>query len=226
MDEYSDSIEQRLTGRHKKCVIFCQDMTGKVILNLGCYNGWFEKAALQLGCKSIIGSDINEGFLKISKKHVPQALFIKTSLFGLPFADNFFDLVTLFDVLEHVPGGSETRVFGEIRRVLRKNGNLVISTPQANFLSNFFDPVWYLGHRHYKVKKLCRLLEKEKFEVKNIEQKGRFAELCGLLFLYIFKWLFRRESCFKAWFDKKRDKEYLLSKPGFMTLFLSAGVNK
>ena len=34
MKQYTDSIENRLTGRYKKCMEFCGDLRGKRILNI------------------------------------------------------------------------------------------------------------------------------------------------------------------------------------------------
>jgi len=49
MRKYTDSIDERLTGRHKKCMEFCGGLRDKRILNIGCYNGWFEKFAVEKG---------------------------------------------------------------------------------------------------------------------------------------------------------------------------------
>jgi len=59
MKKYSDDIEARLTGRHKKCIEICGEVDSRTILNVGCYNGWFERAVLEKGCKEVIGVDIN-----------------------------------------------------------------------------------------------------------------------------------------------------------------------
>jgi hypothetical protein len=44
----------------------------------------------------------------------------------------------------------------------------------------------------------------------------------GVILLYVFKWVFRREMPYKSWFDTKREQEYLGNKPGFATLFVKA----
>src|SRR5690606_16552983 len=46
---------------------------------------------------------------------------------SLPFEKNEFDCVILGEVIEHVP--NTDFVLQEIRRVLKKNGTLLISTP-------------------------------------------------------------------------------------------------
>ena len=82
---------------------------------------------------------------------------------GLPFKDDFFDLVICSEVLEHIP--EDERAASEIIRVLKAGHNLVVSVPR--FLPERI--CWALsseyhnsnnGHiRIYRRKKLIRLLE-------------------------------------------------------------------
>lgn len=222
MKKYSDDIEARLTGRHKKCIEICGEVDSRRILNIGCYNGWFERAVLEKGCKEVIGVDINEKFLGLYRKTVSKARFLKASVFSIPFPDNYFDIVTMFDVLEHTPQNREKEALVEIRRVLKNDGKLIISTPKANLLSNLFDPAWYFGHRHYSPSYIASLLIDSGLNVERVESAGGFYELFSMILLYFFKWSLRREIPFKNWSDKKRDEEYLERNNGFVTLFVKA----
>lgn len=221
MPAYSDDIESRLTARAKKAVKFCGNFKDKEILNIGCYDGWFEQLAIVRGCKQVIGIDVNKKFVSLAKKNVPQAKFLKASVFKLPFAEKQFDVVTMFDVIEHFPRETEAKALKAIKRVLKKRGSFFLSTPQSFWLANLFDPAWYFGHRHYSQEKIKNLLEKEGFGVEEMEARGGFYELLAMILLYLFKWLFRREIPFKTWFEKKREEEYLKRK-GFVTLFVKA----
>ena len=224
MKEYTDSIDARLTGRHKKCVKFCGDLKDKKILNIGCYNGWFEKLAIENDCAEIIGADKNENNLlnakfQVRKKNVK---FLKVSALGLAqFEANYFDLITMFDVLEHLPRNTEERCLSRVRRVLKKNGDLIISTPNESFCSKILDPAWYFGHSHYSKENIGGILSKAGFKVEKIDYGGGSYELFSMILLYIFKWIFRREIPFKSWFEKKRGKEYFNNR-AFVTLFIKA----
>jgi len=222
MKRYSDSIEARFTARHQKSIDLCGDVGGKKILNIGCYNGWFEQAMIKKGAREVVGIDTNKKFIKIAQNNVPEAEFLKISTLSLNFPKNQFDLVTIFDVIEHLPKNTEVQCFQKIHKVLKPKGRVIISTPNNHLLARILDPAWYLGHRHYSDQQLTNLLKKEDFLVIKTEQKGGFYEITSMLLLYFFKWVLRLEIPFKDWFEKKREEEYLGKRKGCVTLFISA----
>ena len=222
--KYSNDINIRFTGRHKKCISICDkfEIAGKKVLDIGGFNGWFEKYIIERNSSEVIGIDINENLLEQAKKYAEKAKFVKASALDLPFLDEYFDLVVMFDVIEHLPKNSEVLALTEARRVLKKNGTLILSTPNKQFLSNLLDPAWILlGHRHYSVHKITSLLQKAGFSILSIDCKGGLIESISMILLYVFK-TFGYEIPFKKWFDKLRDKEYLENNRGFVTLFVVA----
>jgi SAM-dependent methyltransferase len=222
MTAFSSSIKERFTARHKYSLTFCGDLNGKNILDIGSSFGWFEKYALKLKCKSIIGIEPEKSLFFEAQKEVPQAIFKQGSALKIPAEDKSFDLTVMFDVIEHIPKGTEMIAFKEIKRVLKPRGKLVLSTPLNFWLSNLMDPAWYFGHRHYKETELIKMLMKNGFKIESIEKRGRIYELISAILMYIFKWIFRREVPFKKWLEKKRDMEYLTKKQGFETLYIKA----
>lgn len=74
---------------------------------------------------------------------------------ALPYADDRFDLVTAFDVIEHVE--NDGRVFCELTRVLKPDGYLIFSVPLYPAYWTTFDD--YVGHaRRYEPAALQALL--------------------------------------------------------------------
>jgi SAM-dependent methyltransferase len=74
---------------------------------------------------------------------------------ALPFPDESFDLVTAFDVIEHVE--DDGRVFAELTRVLERAGRLIFSVPLHPGHWTAFDD--YVGHaRRYEPATLQALL--------------------------------------------------------------------
>lgn len=222
MKEYSDNIQNRFTARHQRCISICGDVKRNKILNIGSYNGWFERQIDRRGAKEVIGIDIRQKFLELAKTNVPGVKFIKMSALELNFSDNSFDLVTMFDVLEHILPKKETEVFRMVYKILKPKGRMIISVPNSHFFSNMLDPVWYLGHRHYNLKKLTCILNKTGFSVEKSEYGGGIICIFSMIFLYFFKYFFKSEIPFKEYIDKLGRKEYQENKKGVMTLFVVA----
>jgi SAM-dependent methyltransferase len=60
--------------------------------------------------------------------------FICGNALNIPFKDSFFDLVVSFDVIEHIE--DDVKFMKEIIRVLKKDGKIVIGTPNRLRISN------------------------------------------------------------------------------------------
>ena len=222
MKKFNESIEQRLTARHKKCFQFCGNVEGKDILDIGSSFGWFEKMALQSRCLSVVGLEPRKEDFHLAQKEVPLARFEVGSALAIPFPDETFDMVVMFDVIEHIPKNTEPQAICEIKRVLRPDGRLILSTPFRYWLANLMDPAWYFGHRHYAADVLIQMMEKENLTVEKVEKRGRIFELISADLMYFFKWVFGSEIPFKDWFEKKRVSEYLTDDEGFETLYVRA----
>jgi len=201
---------------------FSSTVGERLTSDIGCSFGWFEKFAIDAGCKSIIGIEPEEKLFYEAQKEVPKAIFKRGSALKIPAKDNFFDMIVIFDVIEHIPKGTEMIALKEIKRVLKPGGELFLSTPLSFWLSNIMDPAWYFGHRHYKEKQLKKMLRKTGFKIEKIEKRGSFFEMISVVLLYIFKWIFKREVPFKKFLERKRNKEYFSKRNGFMTIFIQA----
>jgi SAM-dependent methyltransferase len=224
--KYSDDIKSRFTARHQKSINFIGDVKGFKILNIGSYNGWLERGLSEKGAFEASGIDIEDCYVLASKKNAPKARIEKMSVLDLMFKENYFDIVVFFDVIEHIPKGTEEKAISEIKKVLKKGGVLFLSTPNKNFFSCLLDPAWYFGHRHYKIGYLISLLKNHGFKVEKYEIKGGFAEQISMIMLYFFKYVFKRESFLKPVTDFFRNKEYLSKKTGFVTTFIKAKLYK
>lgn len=77
-------------------------------LDLGCGRGEMLREAEALGFSPCIGVD-----------PVPALKHLRARVTQLPFADASFDVVSLFDVIEHLPIGDEVLALREANRVAR-----------------------------------------------------------------------------------------------------------
>lgn len=79
----------------------------------------------------------------------------------LPFKDNSFDVITAFDLLEHV---DDTKALREFYRVIKPNGYLILTVPAFNFIwSNHDEAVHH--KRRYSKNELKSIIEFNKFGV-------------------------------------------------------------
>ena len=79
----------------------------------------------------------------ISNKHnLQNTNFIRGNICDCPFTDEKFDILFALDVLEHVP--DPLTALRECRRVLRKDGILIISVPLELRILQFIRRLWAL----------------------------------------------------------------------------------
>jgi SAM-dependent methyltransferase len=116
-----------------------------MMLDVGSGAGGFVAACLQLGYRAFgvepdrIGAGARLTSIQIAARRVSSNVFLCAVGEALPFSDHAFDLVTLNQVVEHVP--DQLAVLREACRVLRPGGALYVACP--NYL-RFYEP-------HYKV---------------------------------------------------------------------------
>lgn len=103
------------------------------LLDLGCGTGYSSQQLSRLGFE-ITGMDISPKFLGNASSKIDVHLhFAVGDALELPFADQSFDGVSSYCMMEHVI--DVAKAFGEIQRVLRPGGRLVIICP------NYWSPV-------------------------------------------------------------------------------------
>lgn len=101
------------------------------VLDVGCGTGTFEQIMLLYPNKSdinITGVDFSSKSIEVAKsKQIPKAVFLCGEAERLPFRDNSFDCCLLIEVVEHI--SDKESAIKELRRVLRTDGTLIITTP-------------------------------------------------------------------------------------------------
>jgi 2-polyprenyl-3-methyl-5-hydroxy-6-metoxy-1,4-benzoquinol methylase len=109
-----------------------RDVYGKKLLDIGCGYGYFLKLASAFGFETY-GIDISQHAIKQARKVVNAKFFCSDIQDILPFAANFFDIITMFDVIEHLE--KPYSALQQIHRVLKPRGIFIITTPNMNSLS-------------------------------------------------------------------------------------------
>jgi SAM-dependent methyltransferase len=176
-----------MVGRVKECASLVEP--GRRLLDIGCSSGWLAPTAESKGFQDYVGID-----RVIVGSHDARGItkFVEGSIFNLPFGDRSFDAASLFDVVEHLPKRTEEKALREIWRVLEPAGKLYFSTPHASPIHTPMDPVWCLGHRHYRRATIGRLLRLVGFTVDRMFVAGGTVECLDHIGLLLSKHLLHR----------------------------------
>lgn len=100
------------------------------LLDIGCNIGLFLKVAQQEGFE-VSGVEINKECADYGIKHFNLDIYTDY-IEDIAFSDEKFDVITLFDVLEHVP--DLHNFISEIARLLKDDGLLVLQSPNIDSL--------------------------------------------------------------------------------------------
>ena len=190
-----------------------------LVLDVGCWTG--QLIALLKRDYRMLGIDIVDGPLRIAKNLHPKAEFYKASVFKIPFPKAHFSAVIFNDVIEHLPPRSEKKALGEIRRVTRPGGKLLITTMFDHPLSKIMDPAWFLGHRHYSEEDLKKLINESGFRVLKIYKTGGFLRAFFHLLELFFKHFLSKKISPPKRIKRLIEKEYNSGK-GFYEIHILA----
>jgi SAM-dependent methyltransferase len=102
--------------------------SGRRVLDAGCGAG-YGAALLGQRAESACGIDFSHETLDWASREYAggKASFAQADCSSLPFRDASFDLITAFEVIEHLPDWKG--FLAEARRVLTDSGQLLVSTP-------------------------------------------------------------------------------------------------
>lgn len=177
------------------------------VLDMGCGRGYYTHSLTFFPfIRKIDAVDINGHYLKAAKEHCTDTriFFHQADIYSLPFPDNTFDCIIFSEVLEHIP--NEKKALGELRRVLKKNGTLLVTVPNQDF-PFLWDPlnwllmklfhthvdknIWWLAgiwadhDRLYSKNNLVRVLVRNGFAVREEPRPViRWSWPCSHFFLY------------------------------------------
>ena len=136
-DYYSKAVEEessllarldRFYGNKRICDVVISVRKGGRLLDVGCGTGIFLDMMRRQGEWEVFGVEINEEAAKYAREKLQLDVFAG-DLSEANFPTSYFDVVTLWHVLEHL---HEPRsVLREIYRILRDDGWLLLSLPNA-----------------------------------------------------------------------------------------------
>ncbi|HEX3251895.1 MAG TPA: class I SAM-dependent methyltransferase [Pyrinomonadaceae bacterium] len=139
----------------------CREVTDRRarILDVGCGTGANLLMLSKYGDAE--GVDVSEDALAFCRERGLDKVKLGAAE-QLPYDDATFDLVTAFDVVEHID--DDLAGLKEMRRVLRPGGRVLLFVPTFMFLWGLQDDVSH-HRRRYRLSELRRVLEQAGFEI-------------------------------------------------------------
>jgi SAM-dependent methyltransferase len=154
---FFDLLDRELAGRN--------DLE---ILEIGCGAGGMLGPLSRYG--KVTGIDVAHDYMRYCRQR-GYTRVVAGSGYELPFPDRSFDLVALFDVIEHIP--DDRRVLREAHRVLRPGGRVFVSVPAYQFLFSQNDRVAH-HLRRYTSRSLRAALEAAGLQIRKLSYFNTF----------------------------------------------------
>lgn len=149
-EEFSESQGERLSTRLARSVALAEIQPGMRVLDLGCGRGEILLHCARLGATAY-GVDYSAVAVSISSKVITGTpstpVIAQADAKHLPFPDQHFDRVLMFDVMEHLYPWEMKATTLEIKRVLRDDGTLVAHTAPNAWYDRFAYPLVRLFRR-------------------------------------------------------------------------------
>ena len=141
------------------------------MLDVGCATGLFLETAKRRGYE-VFGVEISEYAVRHMTESIGSQVFMG-ELKEARFSDGFFDIITMWDILEHLQ--DPVQVMREANRILRRDGIIVIETVNTSCLNAkllgarwpLYAPPYHIFY--FSVDTLSALLSKSGFHIFKVE---------------------------------------------------------
>lgn len=149
-------------GRRRLLKILLSKKEPEKILDIGCGTGETLSFLRKVFPEAeLYGIDLSPVAVKYAKSRGHQKIF-RASALKLPFKKNFFDTILILDVLEHIK--NHQKVIFEANRVLKNEGQIIITSPALSFIWSNHDK--RQGHqRRYTQKEIRELARNANLKV-------------------------------------------------------------
>lgn len=125
--------------------VLCQNTKNLRILNVGSGTGNISKSFAEYG--RVYSVDYSNEALRFSQINGQRDL-VRADAINIPFKNDYFDVVMLYDLLEHVD--DDILVLKETKRVLKEGGVAILTVPSYKFMWSRIDDVAWHKRRYLR----------------------------------------------------------------------------
>ncbi len=179
---YKEEIVGRIKSAHKILKKIKKIKPAGHLLDIGCGTGIFITEASRLGY-DVWGIEPSPAIknVALNQDHIINN-YLENVYKQIP--DDFYDIITMFDVLEHLPNPNLT--LDIIYNKLKTDGILIIATPNwSSWLAKITKEKWYAIQPHhlyyYSRKNLFSLLHQHQFKTVSCDSYKRYFSLSYII---------------------------------------------
>ena len=135
-EQYAEIYDINTFPKYLKAIDIIKESDYQYVLDVGCYTGGLTKKLAELGYKCV-GVDIHKGLMKDMNEKSggnPMYLYGRIEEIDKTFLVNEFDVIILFDVVEHM---LDLAPLYKVDKVLKKGGLVMINLPKTDI--NYVD---------------------------------------------------------------------------------------
>jgi len=146
-------------------------LQNKKVMELGCGIGGLLNFLKMKGGEKLLGIDSSEEQLSICRKFVTDKVILASAEEFLESNKQKFDLIILYDLIEHFKKDSVISIFELIHKTLSERGRVIIRTPNMGYLfapySRYIDFTHEIGFTEESIKQVLRSAGFKNISVEN-----------------------------------------------------------
>jgi ubiquinone/menaquinone biosynthesis C-methylase UbiE len=131
-----NQVDPDLWNEHLSRYLFAARLSAhRRVLDLACGTG-YGSAELARTAATVTGVDISPDAIAYAREHFPRSnlSFLQADVQAVPLPDASFDLITAFEVIEHLPAWHS--LLSEAARLLAPGGQFLVSTPNKAYYAD------------------------------------------------------------------------------------------
>lgn len=149
-EEFKRSGGKCFSPKHKYLLDLASIAPGARLLDIGSGRGEIVFHAARIGAEAV-GIDYSEAAISLARERcsmwgddvVRRVRFYCEEAQHMSFPDNYFDVIIMSDVVEHLYPEQLASVFAEVYRVLRPQGRVIIHTYPNRYYNDYVVPIYW-----------------------------------------------------------------------------------